>query len=48
MSIRRSYVPPSTNYQLTPYRQDIREMVGTLCVYYMVEEIFAHVAKEIT
>jgi hypothetical protein len=48
MSIRRSYVPPSTNYQPTPYRQDISETVGTLCVYYMVEEVLAHVAKEIT
>jgi hypothetical protein len=29
-------------------RQDISEMVGTLCVYYMVEEVLDHAAKEIT
>ena len=29
-------------------RQDVSEPVGTLCVYYMVEEVLDHVAKEIT
>src|SRR5659263_18822 len=33
--------------QLQKGRQDIREMVGTLCVYYMVEEVLDHAAKEI-
>jgi len=34
--------------QLQKGRQDISEMVGTLCVYYMVEEVLDHAAKEIT
>jgi len=29
-------------------RQDVSEPVGTLCVYYMVEEVLDHAAKEIT
>ena len=34
--------------QLQKGRQDISETVGTLCVYYIVEEVLDHVAKEIT
>jgi len=34
--------------QLQKGRQDVSEPVGTLCVYYMVEEVLDHAAKEIT